>query len=556
MLTSPPTAICLGCHDIASEAGRFAHAPVAAGNCTACHDAHRSERPSLLAAPTPLLCTICHEDVADDTGAVSVHPPAQDDCLVCHRPHGGDSQAFLTEPTSTLCFQCHDEQSKELQDTHLDRDLTKLHCSNCHEPHRSTQPKLIRANQHPPFAERDCSTCHEGSTPITDQKALCFMCHDDVANPGKHVHAPFADGDCTGCHDPHAARGEHLLTAGSTDAACAACHDPSDLYPNADLAHTPVREGKCAECHDPHGSDQPALLKQPKNELCLTCHASMAELEKKPHLHPPFKGGECLSCHDVHGTDQPFGLTAAVPALCAECHDLKDAALSGKHLGYDMTKVDCTGCHDPHASTLPALMLEEPHPPFEQRRCATCHAGTGAVKEGGRRQGCLGCHPALREDLKLGLPHAPLADEGDCTTCHTPARLVAPRTAAPAPGGRVRILPPEGGRPDRHVGPRPPRSRGPHLHHVPRPSPRLRRQGEARAVGSVPPVPFLQGARGPSARGGHRRPEPQRRAGRLRQLPRSSRNGRHEAAAGRSGRPVVRDLPYREDPPAPLMAAT
>ncbi len=35
-----------------------------------------------------------------------------------------------------------------------------IHCMSCHEPHASKDPKFFKASVHPPFAARDCDTCH------------------------------------------------------------------------------------------------------------------------------------------------------------------------------------------------------------------------------------------------------------------------------------------------------------------------------------------------------------------------------------------------------------
>ena len=31
---------------------------------------------------------------------------------------------------------------------------------SCHDPHASKDPKFFKASVHPPFAARDCGTCH------------------------------------------------------------------------------------------------------------------------------------------------------------------------------------------------------------------------------------------------------------------------------------------------------------------------------------------------------------------------------------------------------------
>jgi predicted CXXCH cytochrome family protein len=89
-----------------------------------------------------------------------------------------------------------------------------MDCLGCHEPHHSTGPGLLVASAHPPFGDRDCASCHDGTAPIADQRQTCLQCHDGLPEPaaaGQTVHAPFAEGDCSSCHNPHVARGPALL---------------------------------------------------------------------------------------------------------------------------------------------------------------------------------------------------------------------------------------------------------------------------------------------------------------------------------------------------------
>ncbi|MBE0567080.1 MAG: cytochrome c3 family protein, partial [Krumholzibacteria bacterium] len=429
MLREPMAATCARCHDTGTPAGAdwHAHAPVAEGDCAACHDAHRSAQRGLLQAPAAQLCTLCHGDVARSDGMASVHAPAEGSCLDCHLPHGGEGPGFLSARTPGLCFNCHDENSRSLRAAHLDRELAGLDCTGCHAPHRSAQPGLMQARIHPPFADRDCAGCHEGATPVADQRALCFGCHDDVADAAaKVVHAPFADGSCSDCHNAHASRGEHLLNTLTTAGTCAACHDPADLVPDPALAHTPVREGRCTDCHDPHAAGQPALLRGKARELCLGCHAELKEAGGLAHVHAPFADGNCLDCHDPHGGPVPMSLVKAPTALCADCHGITPAEIRPAHRGFPVDRSDCSTCHAPHASDRPGLPHAFSHEPYAAGDCAACHQGTDPQPAGSQMALCLECHPGLGEDLKTGLLHAPLAEEQSCTVCHAPHTAPGP----------------------------------------------------------------------------------------------------------------------------------
>jgi hypothetical protein len=39
-----------------------------------------------------------------------------------------------------------------------------MDCKSCHDPHASQMAGMLLPRVHAPFAEGDCSLCHEGST--------------------------------------------------------------------------------------------------------------------------------------------------------------------------------------------------------------------------------------------------------------------------------------------------------------------------------------------------------------------------------------------------------
>ena len=45
-------------------------------------------------------------------------------------------------------------------EAHLGLDAGVIHCMSCHDPHASKDPKFFKAQIHPPFAARDCDSCH------------------------------------------------------------------------------------------------------------------------------------------------------------------------------------------------------------------------------------------------------------------------------------------------------------------------------------------------------------------------------------------------------------
>ena len=274
-----------------------------------------------------------------------------------------------------------------------------LDCLGCHDPHKSTEPGLLHPNVHEPFADRDCSTCHEdGRQPVTDQLSLCLDCHDGLPpleGEGWVEHAPFVGGECAECHNPHVAAGQHLLASDRVVDTCSKCHDAADLVPDMALAHTPVRDGQCAACHDPHASQHEALLGAAPGETCAGCHAATEAQKSLKLVHKPFAKGQCLNCHTAHGGVAEMNLKREPRELCVRCHR---GEMSEAHRGFAVKGTDCAGCHAPHAADDPGLPHPVVHAPFADRACNDCHAGRTAALAKPEKTLCLGCHEGLKEE--------------------------------------------------------------------------------------------------------------------------------------------------------------
>jgi hypothetical protein len=67
---------------------------------------------------------------------------------------------LLASVTST-CTDCHDGESEEFAELHLGLAAASMDCGSCHDPHASSMAGMLLPEVHPPFAEGDCSTCHE-----------------------------------------------------------------------------------------------------------------------------------------------------------------------------------------------------------------------------------------------------------------------------------------------------------------------------------------------------------------------------------------------------------
>ncbi len=421
--------VCRECHDDVA-AGRVVHAALEEG-CETCHSPHaegaEAARPS---------CDGCH-DLTGDGELASLHgrlTPPVGACLSCHRPHasyepdllrgrahfpilkgtckachGEGVQKSLSVPApAERCRSCHAFQREmEAKGTPLHDPVASGDCLECHEPHLSTRPRLLRASEakvcgechdlpgpgegravHP--AAETCSDCHaahggERKRFLKEQlPALCFECHDDPSGGGAEVH-PALEAGCLSCHDPHGGWAAGSLKAKPV-ATCLECHDD----PAAGLArrHGAVDRG-CSGCHEPHASRNAHFLRERGAALCSRCH-DVAKPAEGRTLHPPAE--ECGDCHEgtSHGGAKPRLLRQAPPALCLDCHD--DPREKGGEL-HPALEEGCLVCHAPHQGFTRGLL----------------RGGTATAA-------CLECH----DDPASGfaVPHRPVAES--CAACHEP----------------------------------------------------------------------------------------------------------------------------------------
>ena len=182
--------------------------------------------------------------------------------------------------------------------------MEMVECVDCHSPHASRQPKLLRS-----AGGELCLTCHE----------------DQAGDEGDTVRGAMSWIGCHSCHLPHGGSEDHLLRASGNDL-CNGCHLQSrvkvdrndavrlsggfvlrgerardlnviDLDPflrkNHPIPEHPVsglidgkgrtevakslvgQEMTCRLCHEPHSAPSPQLFTweaKTQTELCIACH--------------------------------------------------------------------------------------------------------------------------------------------------------------------------------------------------------------------------------------------------------------------------------------------
>lgn len=200
-------------------------------------------------------CLTCHEkSVARSHWDGSAHQVGDVACASCHEIHTAHDKVRDKKSQPEVCFTCHKEQRAQSRKiSHHPIGEGKVVCSDCHNPHGSTGPKLLKKNT------------------VTE---TCYTCHAEKRGPFLFEHQPVNE-DCTICHTPHGSNITPLLKS-----------------------RAPFL---CQECHDgTHASATPAGSNVAGVQSGLTAGSSAVSRN--------LVGRACMNCHVlVHGSNSPAG---------------------------------------------------------------------------------------------------------------------------------------------------------------------------------------------------------------------------------------------------------
>lgn len=200
------------------------HTPFGQQGCESCHGssaqhvASRSNKPEVIfkgANISPVeernqVCLSCHQSGARINWQGSQHASNDTACTNCHQVHVHRDPVLIKQTQAEKCFTCHAEQRSQIfRFSHHPIREGKVACADCHNPHGSAGPKLLKE-----------VTVNE----------TCYNCHAEKRGPLAWEHAPVRE-NCLTCHNPHGSNQPRLLIQRSPYL-CQECHSNSGHQAN------------------------------------------------------------------------------------------------------------------------------------------------------------------------------------------------------------------------------------------------------------------------------------------------------------------------------------
>jgi len=257
---------CMTCHETEGKGlhgtlhgkAQNPRTPMSARGCESCHgpgqahaesggDITKIKRFSTM-APRDVseTCVSCHDRGSHQNWKGSMHDARNLSCVSCHSVHNPKSERAQLKTVSVIetCATCHKmEVAKQQRSSHMPLREGKMDCTSCHNPHGSTNVRMLKVGNW--------------------VNETCVSCHTEKRGPFLWEHAPVREA-CNTCHDPHGSNNERMLVA-KLPMLCQRCHigtrHPSTIYDGVQLSARSNRLiGRgCVNCHAQiHGSNAPA----------------------------------------------------------------------------------------------------------------------------------------------------------------------------------------------------------------------------------------------------------------------------------------------------------
>ena len=236
-----------------------------APNCQTCHgpsDAHRMDpagaHPDVVFAPKSKnvssaddrngVCLTCHQTGLRMHWAGSEHQSQNLACSNCHTVHVAHDPVLAKVTQPDVCYACHKTQRAQTHRISTHPIVAgEMACSDCHNPHGSTGPKLLVKNS---------------------VNETCYTCHAEKRGPFLWEHSPVVD-DCTNCHTPHGSTNTPLLKA-RVPWLCQECHSGDHAAAINSGANLPNGNATTINGMQPLANQSPRT--QTNARACLNCH--------------------------------------------------------------------------------------------------------------------------------------------------------------------------------------------------------------------------------------------------------------------------------------------
>jgi DmsE family decaheme c-type cytochrome len=162
-------------------------------NCSSCHKVHDSSlKPGLKRDEEPDLCYTCHRNVEGQFAQPYRHPVSDGivECSECHLTLDRMSTELSMNGSNEACYDCHPGYQGPFPFEHqatVDYSTEEGGCLTCHDPHGSSQPRMLRQPYEPPHFQL-CTQCH-GVPPLHQFNqqhgnewagVSCNECHSDI----------------------------------------------------------------------------------------------------------------------------------------------------------------------------------------------------------------------------------------------------------------------------------------------------------------------------------------------------------------------------------------
>jgi predicted CXXCH cytochrome family protein len=266
---------------------KWSHGPYEAGDCSVCHARNDRRSPGPIGSSINELCYSCHEEFQEIMARKFKHLPAGEACTNCHNPHNSTEKKLLHGEMVELCTTCHKGVKEQILNAKVKHKAvtTGEKCNNCHNPHAANIEKLLIQL---PFDL--CVSCHAKDGMLADDGRPMTNFKQWLAD-NKVWHEPVKAKDCSACHRTHGADNFRLLVAAY----------PSTFYAPYDAKTYAL----CYGCHN-------EKVVSVEETTTLTGFRDGTRNLHYVHVHKE-RGRTCRACHEVHASKQDHHIREGVP---------------------------------------------------------------------------------------------------------------------------------------------------------------------------------------------------------------------------------------------------